>query len=373
MARKATPTRGGDGELGAQRRVIVLKGSDAFQRWLRTNEIRSALAAAHGSFDTFQFDGETARVTDVLDECRTFGLMAGHKLVIVDAADKLIRASAEDDPAEASSAPVAADMAPAAGARRGVSIDTSPRGLMTRYAQSPAEGTTLVLRASGWRPGNLDKAILATGGAIVECNELSDDRAAGWAISRARSEHRADLRPDAAALLVERLGPDLGRLDGEIAKLSISSAGGPVTRDQVAASVGHTREEEAWSIQRVLLTGDATRILDHLRVVLEVSRHSPTQVTWSCTDLARKLHAASVASRARMPAAAIAASLKLWGESKDAVLSAAGRTTPAAASRLLGACVEADARQKTGAADPRRLLEVLGLRFARIGTPARSR
>ncbi len=340
--------------------IILLKGADAFMRWLKTNEIRQALTQAHGAFDTFQFDGETAKVAEVLDECRTFGLMAGHKLIIVDSADKLIKAASDDD---GDDAPPAAPSSPRRGAS---SVDTSPRGLLTRYAEAPSDGATLVLRAATWRPGNLDKAIEAHGGAIVSCDELRDHEAAAWAIERAKTAHRVQLKPDAAQTMIQRLGTDLGRIDGELGKLAIDSGEtATITADMVARSVGFTREEEAWDLQRVLLTADAPTILGHVRQVVEVSRQPATLVTWACTDLARKLHGACVGLKSGVKAPQISATLKLWGESQQTVLGAAARITPAAAARLLSACVDADARQKSGLGDAQRSLEALAIKFVR--------
>jgi DNA polymerase-3 subunit delta len=354
MAKRASSS---PASITADQRIILLKGPDAFLRWLKTGEIREALKEKHGNFDAFQFDGESARLADILDECRTFGLMAGHKLIIVDSADKLIRAGGDDD-----------DDAPAAApARRGVSQDNSPRGLLTRYAESPSADATLVLRAATWRPGNLDKAIEASGGAIISCDELAEDQARAWALERATTTHATKLNPDAAQTLIERLGTDLGRIDGEIAKLAIEAGdGGTITREMVAQSVGFTREEEAWDLQRVLLTSDAPTILGHVRQVVEISRQPATLVTWACTDLARKLHGACVGLKAGANPFQLAGTLKLWGESKDTILAVAAKISPPMSARLLSACVEADTRQKSGLGEAQRSIEGLAIRFARL-------
>lgn len=366
MAKRAAPSSPkSSGKLFADLRIIILKGPDAFLRWLRTNEIREALAKAHGAFDTFQFDGDSARVADVLDECRTFGLMAGHKLVIVDNADKLLKAGDDEDEAPAPHAKPAAS-----GRRTGPAIDTSPRGLMLRYAQSPPDGATLVLRASTWHKGKLDEAVEKVG-AIISCDELRDHEAASWAIERASGVHKAELKPDAAQVLIERLGCDLGRIDGELAKLAINAGKSAITAAMVAQSVGFTREEEAWDLQRVLLTADAPTVLGHVRQVVEVSRQPATLVTWACTDLARKLYGASVGLKAGANPFQLAGALKLWGESKEVILDAGRRTSPALAARLLGACIEADSRQKSGLGEPQRTLECLSLRFARVRASAK--
>jgi DNA polymerase III delta subunit len=65
-------------------RIVVLHGKEAFLRTRYTQDLEEALAEKYGQIDRFVFDGETARLSDVLDEIRTYGLLQQHKLVILD-------------------------------------------------------------------------------------------------------------------------------------------------------------------------------------------------------------------------------------------------------------------------------------------------
>lgn len=323
--------------LDATCRVVLLHGPDDFLRAEYTARLKELLQEVHPDLDTLRFEGAAARAADVLDECRSFGLMRQHKLVVVDQADQLVK--------EAS------------------------RPLFEKYAESPAEDATLVLRADKWYPGNLDK-LIAKVGAVIKCEEVSEAQATNWAIARAKKRHDATLEPDAAALLVERVGAALGRIDSELAKLATAAgAGGTITRDAVAQAVGATREEEAWAIQRTLLSGDTEATLRQLRDIIEVSRQSETAVSWAVIDLLRKLHAASAGLRAGRKPFDLMKSLKLWGPSADAVLGAARHIEPARARRLFLAAIEADARQKTGLSEPLRSLESLVVGLAARTSP----
>jgi len=333
MARKSASS----GVLSASCRVVLLSGREVFLRAQFSAQLREMLTAAHGQVDVFPFDGASAQPADVLDECRSFGLLAGHKLIILDNAEQVIK---EDS-----------------------------RPLFERYAASPEPGATLLLRSDKWRPGKLD-ALIEACGAIIACEPIAPHQAIAWSMKRCQKQYQATLAQDAAELLVARIGPELARLDSELAKVSLAAGvGGVVTREHVIVLVGLSREEEVWEIQSDLLSGTADEVVSRVRYALDVSRHPPTLIGWAMTDLARKLHAASAATRAGTPLGVVARDLKLWGQSQAIVEHAARRIDPGAAAQLLHACVEADAQSKSGVGEPERLLERLALKFAGLARP----
>jgi len=369
MARSAAKSGSGGVKLTAKMRFVVLHGDDRMRQDLALEELRKALAAEHGEdgFDTIRYDAAAPAslspgggasgglVAEILDECRTFGLIARYKLVIVENADVLLRgADDEDEPADK-------------GPSRGIVKHKSNRALMEAYAAEPSDGATLVLRASTWRPGKLDKAIEALGaaGAIVKCDSPTPADAVKFARDRCQKVHGVAIEPDAAALLVENVGTDMGRIDTELAKLAMVDPGKPITREVVERFVGFSREEEFWKIQESLLSGSSEEALRHLRDMIEVSRHAPVALAWSYTDLARKVYGASLGLAAGENPGAIASRLRLWGTSKDLILQAARRVTPDRAAELLRAAVENDVRLKTSQGDPVVNLEALTIRFTR--------
>jgi DNA polymerase III subunit delta len=334
VARKPPPAT----PLSAACRIVVLAGKEAFLIGEYTSQMQDLLAKAYGEVDTVRFDGATAALADVLDECRTFGLMQQHKLVVVDNAEQLVK---EDS-----------------------------RPLFERYAASPSENATLVLRAERWYAGKLDE-LIAKVGSFQKCEAVGPALAATWAVKRAEKRHGARLAPGAASLLVERIGSDLARLDTELAKLAVSVSGpggapAEITVSAVEELVGQTREDEAWAIQSTLLSGEPEASVAHVRLILDNARrdaHVP--LTWAMVDLARKLHAAARGVRDGMNPFALGGKLKLWPEERrEAVLAVARRSDPARLARLLKNAVEADAAGKSGLGDPGRTLERLALEFA---------
>lgn len=319
--------------------VVVLAGPEILLQARRTREIREQLKERHGGVDLVRFDGATARPADVLDECRSFGLMVTHKLVVADNADQLLKEGA--------------------------------RPLFERYAQAPSESATLVLRATKWNKGKFDEMV----GEFVKCEAPAPSAAVGLAREFA-GERNASLAPGAAEAIVERVGCDLGRIETEIAKLAAAAddgKGGParITPELVSELTGRSGEEDLWAIQGTLLSGDRAAAVSHLRDLIVLSRQPAAGLSFAFLDLARKLHAISRGTREGVPPAVLGRALKLWGSSANAVMEVGRGVDPSRAHRLFRAAVEADVRFKSGLGDAARGLEVLALRFAALSASSR--
>ena len=334
MARAASSSAGRSAKGGApdaSMRIVVLTGKDSFLRVERSRQLQDALESAFGAVDRFDLDGASASLSAVLDELRSYGLMAQHKLVIVDNAELLL--AAEDR-----------------------------RRAMERYAEHPQPESTLLLRAGArWNPGKFDKLVEAAGGAVIKCEAPSEDEAIRWTAARAQKAHGAALDAGAAELLVEKIGPDLARLDSELAKLAAAAGEGkPISRKLVAEFVGLSREEQAWEIQSALLLHGPKAALGKLGELLGVSGVAEQLVGWSIVDVLRKVHEAARLQAGGMNDFAVGKQLKLWGESQSMVTQAARRLGPHRAARLLHEAVRADARTKSGwSSDTRRTFEGL--------------
>ena len=323
----------------ADMRVVVLHGKDAFLRLERGRQLESSLQERFGGVDRMDLDGTNAALSDVLDNLRTPGLFAGHKLVVLENAEAFM--GAEDR-----------------------------RRAMERYAENPCAEATLLMRcASGWRPGNFDK-LVAKVGAVIKCDSPTPMEAAKWCAARSLRRHQAEMEPAAAELLVEKLGPDLGRLDAELGKLAAAAARPgagttKVTRTIVQEFTGLSREEQAWEIQGPVLEGKADAALVKLDELLRVSRVPEVMIGWSLVDLARKVHDASCLLSQGESEGAVAKALKLWGPASSSVVRAGRRIKPAAAARLFRMAVEADRATKNGTApEPARAFEGLMVQLA---------
>lgn len=334
--------------------VVLLTGEDRFQLLDRTEALRAALEKKHGELMVVPFDGGSAGAADILDECRAMGLMMQHKLVVVDRLDELFKG--DDEPEDGGPAP----------ARR--PGEKSPRELLESYAQQPDSSATLVLRAESVRAPRLEKIVAASGGVVLKCEPPASDEAARWAVERARSHQRRAISREAAGVLVDLVGATLGRLDCELAKLSLAAeaAGSEtITPELVRAMCGETRQDEPWGLQSVLLSGDAERALSELYRLIDVSRQAPVFIGFTYLDLARKLDGVARGLAAREPMGAITQRVRLWGQA-GAMIEAKARKIPTrTTAALLRLAVDADRRQKSGGGDPVRILTSMTVRFAR--------
>lgn len=319
----------------AQDRIVVLVGKELFLRSQYTTMLKASLEEAHGEIEIFQFSGDSAEPAEVLDECRSFGLMASHKLIIVDEADQFIKA------------------------------DTRP--MIERYAQAPSDQATLVLRGSKWNKGKLDEEI-AKVGLILKCDSVDEGTASRWIQARCTKAYESSIDPRSAAMLVERLGCDLGRIDTELAKLATAAGkGNPISPELIVELVGITREDDVWAIQEYLLCGDAQRTLGELDIIMNNgSKGAHVPVSFACIDLARKLLGIAEGMNQGVNPNTLAKDMKLWGPSRDPIMNTARRIGPARARSLFDECIKADMALKSSIGTPMRTLEMLVLQFARL-------
>lgn len=227
----------------AAKPVYALVGSDPFLQLQRLGEL---LKLFPKDVQRIDLDGEKASLAQVLDEVRSFAMFGGAKLVVVRDADDFV---------------------------------SRFRQQLEEYVARPSDSGTLVLRLSSL-PGNqkIHKAIAKTG-QIEDCNPPKDLRR--WIVQHAKSAHRVAIDPDAAGLLADLVGDDLGRLDSELAKLAIDAPHGKVDSSHVSAGVSFQREREMWDMTNELAAGQPAEALRRWRqlVALEPSAEFRA-VTW---------------------------------------------------------------------------------------------
>ncbi len=320
-------------------RMAIIHGKESFLMSRYTSDFESAIVEEFGDVDRVVFDGATTDLATILDEVRTFDLMMRHKLVVVDNADVFL---------------VTKD-----------SVKTSNRQALERYAESPVQSATLLLRASTWRPGKLDKAV-AKVGIVVKLQNLNELDSIRWCVGRCGKEHGCTLEAQAAQFLVQRIGVSLTRLDSELGKLSAKVAPETrITKADVAEVVGLSREEQAWEIQSIILSGNSGAAMTKLGELLDVSRQPKELLMWSVVDLTRRLSAASTMMQNGLSAGEIRKNLKLFGDGGNRILQLAKQRTPSQLANLFTEAVAVDARTRSGLLDGRRGLELITLRVCR--------
>lgn len=328
MAKRPSSRAKSSTDFTPQTRIVVLCGVEDLIKRRRLDELRAVLSEAHGEVETFAFDGRTAQLADVFDELRSFSLMQTYKLVVVDEADLWVK---------------------------------THRAAVERYAEAPVDHATLVLRSTTWNKGNLDKLIEKVGG-IVKCDALSPAEAQAELTRKAKDELGASLPVQSAGLLVERLGTELCRLEGELAKLALMvEPGKPITPELVASVVGRSNDEQAYVVQDAVLeaiaSGRCGEPIAKAHDLVDLGGQADVLVNYFVADLMRKLTTAMEAKRANVPEAEIAKRAKVWGGRARPFFEALKKLDDAKAGRWFDGAVEADARSKSGLGDPLRNLE----------------
>jgi DNA polymerase-3 subunit delta len=235
---------------------------------------------------------------------------------------------------------------------------------LVAYLRRPSDATCLLLLAvESLRAGRerktdhwLLQAVAAN--AIVELVSLREG-----SLDRALRQRALldglEISDDAARLLRELVGDDLGLLLGEAHKAAL--AGGPDNRrvgaPEVRAVVGEQRVDELFDLTRAVEQGDrgaALRLLerllgageDPLRILWLLTNDLRT--VWTIKDLAgRGQSAEQIARRVRRPRAVI-----------DRMLARATTLTVAEITRRLGGCWEVERRIK-GRGEPHAEMTVL--------------
>jgi DNA polymerase III delta subunit len=225
--------------------VYALVGPDPFLQLLKLAEILRDLPKDAQRVDA---DGERAELADVLDELRSFAMFGGGKVVVVRDADAFI---------------------------------TRFREQLEDYVAAPSDSATLVLRlATLPKAQRIYKAIDKVG-RIEDCSPPRD--LAKWVMDRARAAHKVTMEADAARMLVDLVGDDLGRLDGEIGKLAIDAdeTGGKIGAQKVSQTVAFQREQEMWDLTNALAAGEVSEALRRWRQLIQLDPSAEFRaVTW---------------------------------------------------------------------------------------------
>ncbi|HUY91996.1 MAG TPA: DNA polymerase III subunit delta [Pirellulales bacterium] len=213
--------------------VCAVFGDEPFLKTAAIAELRQqVLGEGDAEFSLTRFSGRSVEAREVFDELATVALFGGgERLVIVEDADDFV---------------------------------SQHRAALEAYVAEPSGASTLALVVDSW-PSNtrLAKAVAATGLAI-ECKFPAAAQVLKWLVTWARNRHRAKLERDAAELLLEIVGPEMGLLDQELAKLAAAAGQSAITAELVQQLVGGWRAKTAWDMLDAALEGRARQALVEL-------------------------------------------------------------------------------------------------------------
>ncbi len=139
------------------------------------------------------------------------------------------------------------------------------RAALERYVEQPAASAVLILEVRNWpKTTRLYKAVEQRG-LQVACVAPKPAQLPGWIRSWAKARYRASVDADAARLLADMVGCELGLRDAELAKLAASAADhGTITAQLVQQLAGGWRAKTTWDMLDAAAAGNTAEALVQL-------------------------------------------------------------------------------------------------------------
>lgn len=295
--------------------AYLIVGDDALKRATVVDRLRTRLAKLGDiAFNSDEFDGETALGGDIVSACNTVPFACEKRLVYVRNVEKLRKADSEE---------------------------------LVAYLKDPCASTVLAVEAEKLaKSTRLYKALAAVGKAsVIDCT-LPKQRELPNQVRAMATTHGITFTPVAAAKLVELVGADTVRLDGEIRKIALAHRGGDaVNENEVIGLVARTTEISVWEFTDAFAARDLTKCL---RYLAHMESSSPHALIARCVSRIRDL----ICAQSLMARGSIAALPKTIGIPEWKVKNFRVWTrqfAPAELRRALSTARDAERTMKTGA------------------------
>jgi DNA polymerase-3 subunit delta len=242
------------------RPLYALFGEDAYLRGASLDAIlRTALGEDPDDMAVSRFEGAKSSLADVLDEVRTLPFLAPRRVAIVEDADPFV---------------------------------TAHRKGLEAYAERPSATGVLVLSVKSWPSNTRLAKLVEKNGLAIDCKAPKEAELPAWLVQLAKGREGVKLDQDAAVLLVELVGAEVGLLASEVEKLAIYVGDlKAIRRDDVARMVGAGRVEAIWGVIDAATTGRADEALVGLDRLLTSGEHPVRLVAALCSSLLRVYHA----------------------------------------------------------------------------------
>lgn len=297
--------------------VYAIVGSDVF---LQLEALRDVLRQMPPDAQRVDLDGETASLAQTLDDLRSYSMFGGHKLVIIRSADDFIskhRESLED------------------------------------YLAKPSESGSLVMRVASLPKNQRIYKAIDKVGQVIPCEPPKPVELPAWIIARGRSTHQLKVSDEAARVLADLIGADLGRLDNELAKLALQVDDGVLRPEAINRSVVFQREQEMWDMTDALTMGRPDEALRRWRHLVASDPSSEFRaVTWLGLWLEKAVRALAM-SRQRMNAFAIGKELKIWpAQNAEKLVATVQRIGESKLRDAVNRLIDVDRKNKSGLGDP---------------------
>lgn len=304
--------------------IVAASGQDRFLKQMVIAAVCELVLGSAGDDELGlkRISGKTADLAGVLDELLMVSMWSPRQVVLVDDADEFV---------------------------------TRCRSGLEQYLERPAKKSVLLLDVKTWPATTRLAKKTAAIGLPVDCSTLKPAEAVTYLGELCRQRHDKKIDRQAAQILVELAGTDLGLLDQELAKLAAFVGTQPgIDASAVKTLVGGWKAETTWKMLDEVRAGRLAEALQLLDKLLHANE-PPLKLMGGINHSFRPLALATELSRqgTPLPAALAEAGVKYQVNEAVACLRRIGR---ARAERIFQSLLRADLDLKGGSVLPERLL-----------------
>jgi DNA polymerase-3 subunit delta len=215
--------------------VYALTGDEDFLKRQVVQRLQEQLLGdADPAFSVSTYPGDQVAWPAVRNELDTLPFLSPRRVVVIEPADPFV---------------------------------TAYRADLEKYLADPAGRGVLVLVVRTW-PKTTRLAKLLPDEATIDCKAPPAARLPGWCVAWAKKRHGKAIQQSAAELLVELVGPQMGLLDQELAKLAaFVGEAKAITEEDVERIAGRSWVADVFKIFDAIghgRTAEALAILDRL-------------------------------------------------------------------------------------------------------------
>jgi DNA polymerase-3 subunit delta len=217
--------------------VYVLHGDEDFLKRQVVGVLRKVVfGSEENEFGFSTHAGDQAEFAAVRNELETVPFLSPRRLVVIESADPFV---------------------------------AQFRSALEKYVSKPAVSGILVLEVKSW-PSNTKLYKMVPPAGSFNCQALEGYPLAGWCVKWSSAQYGKELSKSAAELLVELVGPEMGILDQELAKLAAYVGDkAKIGNEDVDCLVGRCREQNTWKIFEAISRGRAAEALVVIDQLLE--------------------------------------------------------------------------------------------------------
>lgn len=301
---------------GRPRPLVAVHGDDAYLRFeVVQTLIRQMIGDGDDENPATHYAGDSCSLAEILDELRTIPFLAKFRVVIVDEADRFV---------------------------------STHRRELEAYAEHPSTTGILILCPRLWPANTRLAKQIAAKGLSIDCKVPKAAELPEWLIGLARTQHEVRLEPDAARVLVDLVGPEVGVLYNELQKLSTYVAErGSIGQKDVLALVGAGKVETIWRVLDAATSGQTGRALHDLDRLLTSGEH-PVGLLAAMSASLRKVYHAGQLRRERLPLNEACREAGIPAFAQDATERQHRHLGPRRVDRLPAMLLEADLALKGG-------------------------